>query len=146
VTGQRRQLGQQLGRRHRRWGRRSGRERGASALEMAILTPAMLLLIMAIIQAALWFHARQVALAAAQEGARVLRTESGTEALATRKAEDMAEQIGGNVLENVTVTADRDGDIATVTVSGSAVEVVELLPLTVTATSRGPIERFVPDQ
>ncbi len=129
--------------------RRSGgdgrRDRGASALEMAILTPALLLLIMAIIQTALWFHARQVALAAAQEGARVLRSEAGTEALATQKAEAMAEQIGGNVIENIMVVADREAGMATVTVSGEAVEIVDFITLTVSATSRGPIESFVPD-
>lgn len=129
--------------------RRSGgdarRDRGASALEMAILTPVLLLLILAVIQTALWFHARQVALAAAQEGARVLRSEAGTEALAKQKAEAMAQQIGGNVIENILVAADREAGMATVTVIGEAVEIVDFITLTVSATSRGPIESFVPD-
>lgn len=112
---------------------------------MAILTPVLLLLILAVIQTALWFHARQVALAAAQEGARVLRSEAGTEALAKQKAEAMAQQIGGNVIENILVAADREAGMATVTVIGEAVEIVDFITLTVSATSRGPIESFVPD-
>jgi Flp pilus assembly protein TadG len=50
-------------------------DRGASAVELAVLAPAFLMVIMLIIQFGLWFEARQVALAAAQAGARVAREE-----------------------------------------------------------------------
>jgi hypothetical protein len=53
--------------------RRARSERGASAVELAILAPALLILTMIIIQFALWFQARQAALASAQEGARYAR-------------------------------------------------------------------------
>jgi Flp pilus assembly protein TadG len=50
-------------------------DRGASAVELAVLAPAFLMVIMLIIQFALWFNAREVALASAQAGARVAREE-----------------------------------------------------------------------
>jgi Flp pilus assembly protein TadG len=50
-------------------------DRGASAIELAVLAPAFLGVVMLIIQFGLWFDARQVALAAAQAGARVAREE-----------------------------------------------------------------------
>ncbi len=39
-------------------------------MELAVTFPVVLLLVMTLIQAALWFYARSVALGAAQEGAR----------------------------------------------------------------------------
>lgn len=45
-----------------------------------MLAPAFLGVIMLIVQFALWFNARQVALAAAQAGARVAREEAATNA------------------------------------------------------------------
>ena len=55
--------------------RRTGTEpdRGSSTLEIAILGPALLLLIFGVVQAALWFYARNLALAAVQEGADAAR-------------------------------------------------------------------------
>ena len=40
------------------------RDRGASTLELALLTPVLLLVILAVVQFAMVFHARHVALAA----------------------------------------------------------------------------------
>ena len=42
---------------------------GSVSLEIAILAPALLLLVFSIVQGGLWFHARNLAQAAAQEGA-----------------------------------------------------------------------------
>jgi Flp pilus assembly protein TadG len=53
-------------------------DHGSSAVELAVLAPAFLMLIMLIIQFGLWFNARQVALASAQAGARIAREEAAT--------------------------------------------------------------------
>src|SRR3569833_4288637 len=53
--------------------RRRRSDRGANTLELALLTPILLLVILFVVQFALVFHARHVALAAAQAGARVAR-------------------------------------------------------------------------
>ena len=46
----------------------TGGDRGSASLEIAILAPALLLLTFVVVQAGLWFYARNLALAAAQEG------------------------------------------------------------------------------
>jgi Flp pilus assembly protein TadG len=120
-------------------------ESGATALELAIVTPALLLAIFTAIQVALWFHAREVAIASAQEGARVLRSESGTEAVARDRTLDFIRQLGGRVLEQPSVTASRTTTVATVEVRGTSVAIVRGIELPVHARSSGPVERFVPD-
>jgi hypothetical protein len=50
-------------------------ETGAGALEMAIAAPATLVLLVAVLQGALWWHADHVALAAAQQGVTVAASE-----------------------------------------------------------------------
>ena len=55
--------------------RRARGERGSATTELVIAMPALLLLIMSIIQFGLWYHASHVAKAAAQEGVRAARIE-----------------------------------------------------------------------
>src|SRR5215470_4862914 len=54
-------------------------DRGSSAIELAVLAPALMLICMLILQFGLWFNARQTALAAAQAGAVVARQEAASE-------------------------------------------------------------------
>ncbi|WP_240777190.1 TadE/TadG family type IV pilus assembly protein [Nonomuraea basaltis] len=128
-------------------------ERGVTAVELAILMPIILAVALLIVQVALWFHGRQVAEAAAQEGARVARSapiDSGDwEGVATTKATDIVRAIGPRLLDNATATtSEKDPDERFVTVTGSAVQVIPLLPplaFTITATAGGPVECFRPD-
>ena len=48
------------------------RERGSSSIQMVILMPALFSIMFLGMQGALYYHARTVAIAAAQEGARAL--------------------------------------------------------------------------
>ncbi|MFG3435882.1 TadE/TadG family type IV pilus assembly protein [Nonomuraea sp. NPDC047897] len=122
-------------------------------IELALLMPVVLAVVLLIVQVALWFHGRQVAEAAAREGARVARSapfDSGSwEAEASAKATAVVRAIGPRLLANATATTSaKDPDQRFVTVRGSAVQVVPLLPelaFTVTATSGGPVECFRPD-
>ncbi|MFI6596310.1 TadE family protein [Nonomuraea sp. NPDC050536] len=131
----------------------SDRERGATVVELAMLMPVILAVALLIVQVALWFHGRQVAEAAAREGARVARAapfDSGSwESDAKAKAESVVRAIGPKLLENAAAsTGTSDPDQRWVTVTGSAVQVVPLLPdltFTITATSGGPVECFRPD-
>ncbi|SEM04715.1 TadE/TadG family type IV pilus assembly protein [Nonomuraea pusilla] len=133
--------------------RPAGRERGATVVELALLMPVVLAVVLLIVQVALWFHGRQVAEAAAREGARVARAapfDSGDwEGAARAKAEDVVHAIGPRLLSGArATTSERDPDQRWVTVTGSAVQVIPLLPdlsFTITATSGGPVECFRPD-
>src|ERR1700742_1821427 len=53
-------------------------DRGSNVVELAILAPGFLMIIMLIVQFALWFNARQAALASAQAGAQVAREDAAT--------------------------------------------------------------------
>lgn len=128
-------------------------ERGVTVIELALLMPVILATALLIVQVALWFHAREVAEAAAQEGARVARSapfDSGAwEGAATGKATEIVRTIGPRLLRDATATtSEKEPDERFVTVTGSAVQVIPLLPdlaFTITATAGGPVECFRPD-
>lgn len=122
-------------------------DRGASTLELALLTPVLLLVILLVVQFAMVYHARHVALAAAQSGARVAR-ETGTgdwKGQAETKAREYVRQIGPQLLSGVTPQADGDQNQRWVTVTGTAVRVVPFLTFHVSQRSGGPIECYRPD-
>jgi hypothetical protein len=131
------------------------RERGASAVELAMLTPLLIIIIAATIQFAMLYHARHVALAAAQAGARVARATAGQpgaawEAPARTKTMEYLRSIGPNLLEAphpVLLQRFAGGQLVDVgvEVQGTAVRVIPFLTLQVDEQSRGPVERFIPD-
>jgi Flp pilus assembly protein TadG len=132
-------------------------DRGSSAVELAILAPALLVLTMIVIQFALWFQARQAALAAAQEGARDARvlavSESADPAAWTRQVTNDTMHyyngLGTKILTNVTATpfADPQTAMAGVTVSGRLNSLLNMFGgITVTVTVQGPQECFHPVQ
>ena len=130
--------------------RGSDRERGATVVELAIIMPIVLAVILLIVQSALWFHGRQVADAAAREGARLARIDSDTwETDAKERADEILQAVGPKLLDGATVETWQEGDRRGVEITATAVQVVPLLPSTTfTVTSRfgGPIECFRPDE
>ncbi len=135
--------------------RAGGGERGASAIELAVLTPLLIVVIFVTIQFALLYHARHVALAAAQAGARIARATAATnpswQEPARRKSFDYIRVIGPNLLERPSavplVRADAAGNPVEVgmEVHGGAVRLLPFLTLQVSERSEGAVERFVPD-
>jgi Flp pilus assembly protein TadG len=128
-------------------------DRGASAVELAILAPALLVLTMIVIQFALWFQARQAALAAAQEGARDARVFSvnaaadpGWPQQVTADTLHYYHGLGTNILRNVTATPfTTPAGMAGVTVSGKVNSLLNMFGgITVTVTVQGPQECFHP--
>ena len=65
---------------------------------MVILLPALFAVMFLGMQAALFYHARTVAIAAAQEGARAAGAEDGTAAAGIAAASDFVADTGGDVL------------------------------------------------
>jgi len=110
----------------------------------------LLALIWLAIQYALYFQGRQVALAAAQVGARVARDEAetvpGWQADAQQKAESYYSGLGTKVLGNgISAMASESGSNVRVTVTGQAASILFGLNLTIHETAGGPIECFRPD-
>jgi Flp pilus assembly protein TadG len=120
-------------------------ERGASSVaEMVLVAPALLFALMLIVQFGLFFHARNVAENAAQEGAAAARSFDGTEAAAKDKTSQYLQALGPQTLKDRSVSVDRGVETATVTVSGTVISVVPGLHLHVEESASGPVERYVP--
>jgi Flp pilus assembly protein TadG len=119
-------------------------ERGSISLELVVVFPAVLLALFLGIQIALYYHARNVALAAAQEGLRTARAENGTAALGQQRAYEFITNAGGaSVLTSVRVDPSRTTTQASITVVGNALSVIPGIPLpAVRQTAAGPVERF----
>lgn len=125
------------------------RDRGSSAIELAILAPALLILVMLVIQWALWFQARQVALNVAQDGARYARQQQpGWPQQAVSQAESFYTQVGTKVLTGMRVQVNPSGGAPNqvfVTVTGHVPTLIPgMSPLTVRETSGGDVECFRP--
>ncbi|EON25020.1 TadE family protein [Nocardioides sp. CF8] len=120
-------------------------ERGAMSLAQVVITaPALLFLLMLIVQFGLMFHARNIAEQAAQEGAAVARRFDGTQVQGREKALQLLTAVGEGTLKNRDVTANRTADTATVTVTGTVVSVVPGFSLSVSESASGPVEKYVP--
>lgn len=127
-------------------------ERAVSAVEMSIVAPVFLLLIFVIVQGALLFYGSNVATTAAREGASYMRLavvsaegDTGSfEAVAEETALIYAEDIG--MLSGVTAEATLDDDdTATVTVTGTVIDLVPIWDLDVERSVTVQVERFRPD-
>lgn len=121
------------------------RERGAASLaEVVLVAPALLLALMLIVQFGLYFHARNIAEQAAQEGAAAARQFDGSEKSGHTQATQFLSAVGTKTLQDRAVTVDRSLQSATVTVTGTVISLVPGLKLHVKETATGPVERFVP--
>ena len=122
-------------------------ERGAVSAELVIATPLLLLLIMGVIQFALWEHAEHIASAVAQQGVAVGRLQGETAAAGKQEAQSVLDQLGSSVLAGSAITANRGVGFTTVTVTGHAESIIGLFALPVKATAAGATEIFtVPGQ
>jgi Flp pilus assembly protein TadG len=119
-------------------------ETGAIAAELVIATPLLLLLVLGVVQFALFEHASAIAEAAAQQGLSVARLQGETPEAGTAESESVLAQLAGGVLVSPQVRATRGGTTTTVVVSGHAESVVGIFSLPVRATAAGPTEPAVP--
>jgi len=117
---------------------------GALTLSYVIVFPAVLIALLFIVQAALYFMAHNLALAAAQQGADVAREYNSTDGAGSAAALSLIRQDGSGMLETGRAVATRTATTVTVTVSGQAWSLVPGLPVAVNETVQEPIERFVP--
>jgi Flp pilus assembly protein TadG len=129
----------------RRFRRALRGDRGSVSVELVIATPLLLLMLLAIIQFALWSHATHIAQAAASQGLAAARAQDGTAAAGAAGAQQMLNQLDSGPLTGASVNADRNATAASVRISGTATSVVPFLHLPVHAEAVGPVERFVPN-
>ncbi|WP_431895379.1 TadE/TadG family type IV pilus assembly protein [Micromonospora haikouensis] len=142
----RRQLtsGPRLGRAARRRLTGGGAERGANPVELAVVMPAILVLLFASIQVAAWFVARATALNAAQSAVNAQRLYEAPAGAGEARAVDFLTAAGDWL-----VGWDQPGpacvtDVAevTCTVSGDSLSVIPGVSFPVRQTAHGTIERW----
>jgi len=111
---------------------------------MVVLFPVLLVVIVAIVQYGLWFHARSLALAAAQQGVTAARTYTAEPAAGTQAAAAFLDAHASDTLTSITITTTTAGPGRVgVQVSGRALSIVPGVPgLDVTQSAAGPVERF----
>ena len=130
----------------RRGGRQTRDDGGAATLELVVLFPILLLLIFGTIQGALYFHGRNVVLAAAQQGVRAARLDGQPDRSATAERQTRQFLLDTGELSNLdglTVVVSLDANQVRVTVSGRTVSLLPGVPgPRVTQTAAGSLERF----
>jgi Flp pilus assembly protein TadG len=119
-------------------------DRGSTSLQLVIIFPAVLALIFAGVQTALFFYARNVAIAAAQEGARAAGAQYGTAGAGTAAATDFIARAGGDdALPASSVSGSRAATTATVTVRGRSLSLIPGYPgITINQSASVPVERI----
>lgn len=110
-----------------------------------IAAPLLLLLLLTIVQFALWSHATHIAQAAASQRLATARTQDGTAAAGTASAQHLLDQLAAGPLTATSITCTRNTEIASLRISGTASPVIPFLNLPVHAEATGPVERFTPD-
>lgn len=112
------------------------------SIELVILLPALFAVMFLGMQAALYHHARTVAIAAAQEGARAAGAEAGRETDGVRAADDFVAEAGGDdVLTGASSSANRSTTTVTVTVRGFSLSVIPGWTPSVEQSATVPVER-----
>lgn len=109
---------------------------------MLVFLPILFAVLFGGVQAAMYHHARTIAIAAAQEGARAAAAEFGTSAAGISVANSFATQVGRDALTGVTVTARRTPTTATITVSGNSLTVIPGWDPRVTQSATLPVEKI----
>lgn len=122
-------------------------DRGSVSLEIAVLGPALLLLVFSVVQAGLWFYARSLALAAAQEGVNAARRYGADPVAGVVRAKAFLEAQAGDSLTNATATSEGSGTtLIRIQVTGRSLSVLPGVPgIEVTQSATGTVERFTTD-
>lgn len=122
-------------------GTRRRDERGAVSIEMVVLLPALFAVLFLGMQAALYYHARTIAIAAAQEGARAAAANQAGSGDGVAAAYAYLADAGDS-LESSKASAQRTSTTATVTVRGHALSVIPGWRPVITQRASAEVERL----
>lgn len=119
-------------------------ERGANPVELAVVMPAILVLLFASIQAAAWFVARATALNAAQSGVNAQRVLQAPDGAGEQRATDFLTSAGDWLVDWDSPGPDcmTAATEVTCTVTGTALSVVPWVSFPVRQTAHGTVERW----
>jgi hypothetical protein len=116
-------------------------DRGLTATQLAVLMPALIFWIMLTVQYGLWFHARQVAGAAAAEAVDAAQVPDGTADGGAQAARSFLDHT--RTLDDIRVDVHRSAETVSVEITGRAPQLVPGISWSVTTRAESPVERFV---
>ena len=116
-------------------------ERGSASIELVILMPVLFVVLFLGVQAAMYYYAGTIALAAAQDGARAAAGTAADPGTGTRVATAVLATSDGS-LENWAAATTATADTVTVTVTGTSLSVIPGWQPTVTKQATAPVERL----
>ncbi len=126
--------------------RQRGRCRGdhGDVVPLVVVTPIMVFMVMLAIQMGLYFHARSVMSAAAQDAARAAQHEDGTEADGYAAANQI---LAGSesLLIGETTTVDQGPTEVTVNITAEVTSLVPFFTADLSVEASGPRESFRPE-
>lgn len=129
-----------------RWIRRRSRGRGDAGsvpLEWVILAPIVFLLIFGAVQAGLYFHARQVAHQAADQGIQAGRALNAPTDAGPAAARDFLQRMGNSLASPGVSSAGTTAEEIHIEVTGEVTTLIPGVSLKVVARAQAPIERWV---
>ena len=130
-----------------RRGRRTGTDSGLSSIEAIFTIPAIITLILGIVQVGLWWYATQIAATAAQEAARAAAAYQAPADAGQTRGQDYLHTVqgsGGAALLHPAVRVTRGPATVTVSVSGQIVSLLPWVNPTITQQATAPLETYVP--
>lgn len=117
-------------------------ERGATSIQTVLTYPIVLMLIFAMVQGMLWFHAQNTAQSVANGAVQAARVEGGSVDAGYAEASSRLAR-AGDAFASVTVSVVRGQETATARVVGLAPSIVPgFRGLRVEQSATGPVERF----
>jgi Flp pilus assembly protein TadG len=118
-------------------------EQGLTSTEVAVLMPVVIALVLVPFQLGLWWHAQQVAEAAAREAVDAAQVADATESDGVAAAQRFLDAAGN--LADPQVTVIRDTETVSVDVTGRAPRLLPGFDWGVTAHAAASMERFIPE-
>jgi Flp pilus assembly protein TadG len=120
-------------------------DQGAATAEFVIAVPLLMLMLLFVPQAAVWYHATHVAQAAANRALDAAAANGGSAAQGQAAGVQALAEIGGGAMHDTHVSVSRTATDVRVEITGTAETVVPGVHWRVHATVAGPVERFVPE-
>ena len=121
---------------------RTARDGGSTVIEAVLVIPILMLLLLIVVQFALWSHAAQVAQLAASTGDRTARSIGEGPAQGADRARSVLDGPGSDITSSTASFSVLPGDLVEITVTAKAETILPGFSLPVSAKVVGPIQEF----
>lgn len=112
--------------------------------ETVVIFPVAMVVILVLVQVALWAHAAQVVQAAAAQGDQAARAYGSTPAAGASAARGFLDRLGAGVVSGAQVSSTAAAGVAVVSVTARAESILPGFSLPVSARSVGVVQTYLP--